>query len=118
MIAIAALRIYYDHWGNDEIKARRRQQGIQRLNATLLKFWSGSVADLIDLFDGGWVDEKEAVSFWKEISSVMLGDTPYTRRTPRRRVSENLRQPTTQLLYKLRIGPEKMREIDAIVALM
>jgi len=112
-----ALRVYYEHWGNDEIKARRQQQGIQQLYSKLQRIGLDTAEGLIDLFDGAWVDKDEAVSIWKEISTSMLNECVYTRKTWRCRIAKSLNLPSPKLIYKLGIGPEMLRGIDAIVAL-
>jgi hypothetical protein len=116
MLAMDALNIYYKHWGLDEIKAQR--QGIQSLQQKLKKLDFETPQKVSDLLGNDWVDIKESVWFWTEMSNVFLDEIEYTRRTTRGRIAKNLNLPTPYLIYKLRIDFEMLRQIDAIVALL
>lgn len=117
MLAIHALRIYYDHWGREEIKERRRRQAVHLLQKKFSKLGMVSPPEIISLFSGDWVDLKEAVSFWKEIYQCLLHDPPYTRRSATCRISRSLRLPSPKPIYKLGIKHDLLRQVDAIVAL-
>lgn len=113
-------QIYYDHWGKHEITERRRHQAVNLLRKKLQEMAFDKLEDLIDLFDGEWVDEKDAFDTLDDICHSLLADPIYSRKPTIIRLYRSWGLTTPRLIYKLRINNDRdtLRYIDAIVALV
>lgn len=132
---IKVLMIYYDHWGKDEIRARKALNGLQKTIRQLEEWFPMEEEELlvkrlkrIFLYDMDLLDR------WKEFTEVLLGealsfvheddflededDILFERKVMFEDRLNIFNEETSDLIYDDGFQYENILSVDAIVALM
>ena len=132
---IKALMIYYDHWGKDEIRARKTVYGIKKTMRSLDEWFPTEEEETLKcrlkkMFE---YNDTDVVFWWNEFAEVFLGEAmcfendeffvdPDELLFDRKVMLEDklniLNEDTADMIYDNDFGYKNVMSVDAIVALM
>lgn len=132
---IKVLMIYYDHWGKEEIRARKALIGLQKTEKQLDE-WFPMEGDepLVDRLKQIFLFDMDLVERWKEFAEVFLGevmsflheddfledeeDILFEKKIMLEDRLYIFNEETSDLIYDEGFQYENILSVDAIVALM
>lgn len=133
---IKALMIYYDHWGKDEIRARKAVHGLQKTMRSIEEWFPTEKEETLQcrlkkMFE---YNDSDVMFWWNEFAEVFLGEAmcfdnddgffedPDELLFDKKVMLEDklniLNEETADLIYDNDFEYKNILSVDAIVALM